>query len=341
MSKKQKDILLFGTFLTTVCAVIIAFLINYVNNSIIYALYSALILLAIALTVSVLMKIEWLYKFILTFYYIGIIFLIIYGSMIWTGITSKFYDDDGKIRADLIAKAIGNQKSSEIIFIALSFLQVTFIPIPSTVTIIVGVILFGATKGFYLSLIGQVLGSMFAFYLGRKFGEKLIIWIIGEDAFKKYQSMIRGRDKAVLFFMFLFPFFPDDILCMFAGLTTFTYLTFLIIMLLTRSIAIGYTSFGVEVMNKVQNMGVWTYVIYGVAFALMAITLIYVWKYGDKIELKMIKLFDKITPARFRNKLISEKSREEVSMTRQKKSKQVRACNKKTVCNNTDNLNKK
>lgn len=323
MNKKQINILTFGALLTTICAVIIMFFTNFISSSLLYILFAVLALFAISLTIAVVKKIEWLYKFILTCYYLGIIALLIYGAMAWTGFTSKFYDSDGKIRADLIAKAIGNQKSSEIIFILLSFLQVTFIPIPSTVSIIVGVILFGASKGFYLSLIGQVIGSMLAFYLGRKFGEKLIIWIIGEDSFLKYQEMIRGRDKALIFFMFLFPFFPDDILCMFAGLTTFTWLSFLLIMLLTRSVAIGYTSFGVELMNKMQNMGAWTYVIYGLMILFIVTTLIYVWKYGDKIEQKMIKLFDKIMPERLRNKFVSERSRVVYKKNHQKKLKQA------------------
>mgnify|MGYP002508213373 CR=1 FL=1 len=74
-----------------------------------------------------------------------------------------------------------------------------------------------------------MIGSMFAFFLGRVFGVKLLIWMVGPKAYNKYQKMLKGRDKLMLFMMFLLPVFPDDLLCIFAGVTTMSYTTFFII----------------------------------------------------------------------------------------------------------------
>ena len=57
-----------------------------------------------------------------------------------------------------------------LVFIAISFLQVTFIPIPGAITILAGSYLFGVFRSFLYSYIGMVIGGMLAFYLGRIIG---------------------------------------------------------------------------------------------------------------------------------------------------------------------------
>lgn len=231
-------------------------------------------------------------------YYVGIICLLLFGAIAWTGITKQFYNSEGKLEAELIADAIDGKRGSKLIFLILSFLQVTFIPIPSTITTVAGVALFGKSVGFVLSLIGQVCGSMVAFWLGRVFGAKLIIWIVGKDAYDKYLAIIKGRDKIVILFMLLFPFFPDDIICMFAGLTTFMGLAFFLIIVFSRVITIGYTTLGIEFLDTVQGLGVWTCVIYVAVAAIVVLVLIAIWKKGDVLERKMLGFIDKITPKR-------------------------------------------
>ena len=51
-----------------------------------------------------------------------------------------------------------------LIFILISFLQVTLIPIPGVVTIIAGNLLFGFWLSFLYSYVGMLLGAMFAFF---------------------------------------------------------------------------------------------------------------------------------------------------------------------------------
>ena len=55
-----------------------------------------------------------------------------------------------------------------IVFVAISFLQVTFVPIPSTVSILAGNYIFGPWLAFIYSYIGIMLGAMLAFALGLK-----------------------------------------------------------------------------------------------------------------------------------------------------------------------------
>ena len=102
------------------------------------------------------------------------------------------------------------------IFWLLQFLQVTFLPIPSMVTTVAGVLLFGPFVTFVLSYLAIVLGSILAFLIGKKFGSKIIVWSIGEVASIKWQERL-NRGQFLFFLMMLFPFFPDDLLCMVAG----------------------------------------------------------------------------------------------------------------------------
>lgn len=307
MDKKQKRTMALGAILATVCIALISFLFTYLDWWIIVIMYlvagTAFVLLLIGLKRDV----EWLYKFMLSGFYIGIFLLIILGSVMWSGIYYLFYNQAGELDKDAIQSAIASKGSaSAFFFIALSFLQVTFIPIPSTVTTLIGIALFGNGKGFLYSFIGQVLGMFFAFFLGKKFGAKLIIWIVGKETYQKYHQIIKGRDKIVIFFMLLFPFFPDDIICMFAGLTSYTPIMFLLLLMITRTTTLGYTIGGYELISQIANMGVLKYVIYAILGTIIFIILINVWKKGDLLEQKMLHLIDKIIPSKYRKLFVSD-----------------------------------
>lgn len=123
------------------------------------------------------------------------------------------------------------------VFVTLQFLQVTFIPLPASVTTIVGVILFGPWVSFTLSLLAILLGSLFAYFLGRTFGVKILIWAIGKESTKEMQKLSK-KGYLAFFLMMLFPLFPDDVLCLVAGVTGMDFKFFLVTNLITRTIGI-------------------------------------------------------------------------------------------------------
>ncbi len=132
---------------------------------------------------------------------------------------------------------------SYVIFIIIQFLQVTFLPLPAIVTTVAGTLVFeNAWITFGLSLFAVLLGSMFAFFLGRKVGRKLVVWIAGEADTKKWEEKL-SRGKYVYFLMMLFPIFPDDILCIVAGCVGLDWKFFIITNLITRPLSIGLTCF--------------------------------------------------------------------------------------------------
>lgn len=128
------------------------------------------------------------------------------------------------------------------IFVLIQFLQVTILPIPGIVTTIVGVILFGPIISFFLSLLAILLGSISAFFIGKSLGIKVLHWAIGKEKTENLSNKLK-KGKYVFFLMMLFPFFPDDILCMLAGVINMDFKFFLYTNLITRTIGIFSTCF--------------------------------------------------------------------------------------------------
>ena len=177
-----------------------------------------------------------------------------------------------------------------VLYVLLQFLQVVILPIPSIVSTVAGVALFGAFWAMVYSLIGILLGSLVGFLIGRKLGNKAVSWMIGEETLDKWQKRFKGKDNLVLTLMFLLPFFPDDILCFIAGLSTMTTRYFLIAILLSRSIGIFATCYSIDFIpfNTWWGLSLW-----GLTAVLIVIAFVFIYKYMDKIQAFIRKLHNK------------------------------------------------
>ncbi len=125
-----------------------------------------------------------------------------------------------------------------LVFLIINVLQVVLLPIPGVVSIAVGTILYGPWQALILSTSGIVIGSIMAFLIGRKFGFPLACWIFSKELIIKYQKILGNKTGILLFLMFVLPFFPDDMLCVLAGLTDISFKKFAIITLTARAISV-------------------------------------------------------------------------------------------------------
>ncbi|MFA5758155.1 MAG: TVP38/TMEM64 family protein [Clostridia bacterium] len=174
------------------------------------------------------------------------------------------------------------------VYIFISFLQVTFIPIPAMVTVLAGVAIYGPFWASILSLIGIMLGAMTAFILGKIFGFRLIKWVVGDDSAHKYAKMLNKKGKFLLIAMFLLPIFPDDLLCLVAGTTEMSYGFFFLANLITRPVAIfpiAYFVSGTLVPYSGWGLYVWPIII-----ILLGVTIFLFYKYQDKLEKFIYKI---------------------------------------------------
>lgn len=130
-----------------------------------------------------------------------------------------------------------------LIFCLIQFLQTTFIPIPAMITTLAGVYVFGVWQTFLLSIVSILVGSIVNFALGRTFGSKIVYWVIGEASANKWKTKLE-KGKYAFFLMMLFPFFPDDILCLVVGaITSMSFVFFIATNLITRPIALAVICF--------------------------------------------------------------------------------------------------
>lgn len=132
----------------------------------------------------------------------------------------------------------------KLVFIVISFLQVTFIPIPSMLSIMIGSYLFGFFQTLWMSTLGILLGSFLAFLIGRKVGRPFVNWVVGDKKLvEKYLKKVEGKEALIFFLMLIFPFFPDDPLCSVAGITKIKFKSFALIQIIGRPISILFTLF--------------------------------------------------------------------------------------------------
>lgn len=129
-----------------------------------------------------------------------------------------------------------------LVFCIIELLQIIALPIPGFLTILAGVNIWGVLKTILVCGFSVVLGSCVAFLIGKKWGVKAIYKLIGEKKYNAYKNVLDKHSKLYLSLMFIFPFFPDDLLCILAGTTNMKFYEFLIISVLTRPVSIIITA---------------------------------------------------------------------------------------------------
>ncbi len=134
----------------------------------------------------------------------------------------------------LRAYMAGSTPYSQLIFFLAQFLSVVLAPIPSNITAAAGGMLFGTWPAFFLTFFAVMAGSLLVFWLARTLGRDFSDRFVSRRLSEKYQEAIRSKTSVFLALAFLFPYFPDDILCILAGLTDLSFRRFAVIALLTR-----------------------------------------------------------------------------------------------------------
>ncbi len=298
MKKKSSLVFFIINLIVTVlmCAVTCVFALFYIDkvSSGFIDLHSKLFktltiaVLSIILIISVIFIIkdkEIVYKFCLvTLFFLMLATIILYVLQI-TGFWDKI-DSVEDFRAYI--ESFGSL--SVIIFLLMQVLQVAVLPIPGFIAIGAGVLLFGALKGAIYSFIGIMIGSLIAFFVGKYFGYKVVCWLVGKKTLDDVLQKVKGKDKLILTFMFLFPFFPDDVLCFVAGISSMSNLYFIIMITVTRLISVFTTSFSLNgniiPYNTWWGVLIWIVLIVG-TFLLSK----FVYKNGEAIQAKFKKIF--------------------------------------------------
>ena len=131
-----------------------------------------------------------------------------------------------------------------LIFLLLQRLQILMAFVPGGILLSGGVVIFGPWMGFVYNILGTLLGSALNFALAKRWGRPLAERMIPEDTRKKYFKWLDENERKFerLFAVaILLPFFPDDALCLIAGLTKMRWPRFLLILLLKAPTIAAYS----------------------------------------------------------------------------------------------------
>ncbi|MBM6976692.1 TVP38/TMEM64 family protein [Intestinimonas butyriciproducens] len=174
---------------------------------------------------------------------------------------------------------------SHLVFFLLQLASVIIAPIPSNVTALAGALLFGALSAFLLTWAAVVLGSFVVFLLARRLGQAFVDRFVSQTLSDRYLEVIHRKRDVFLAMAFLFPFFPDDILCILAGLTEISLPRFLVLVILFRPWGLLVAS---AVGGSVVSIPLWGMVLLGLGG--LSIFLLGM-KYGDRLEEALLHRF--------------------------------------------------
>ena len=159
-------------------------------------------------------------------------------------------------------------------------------PGTSATFIAVAIVLFGALNAFIICTISVFLASSLMFLLGNTVGEKAAIKLVGKESLEKAQNLLDMKSKMLLPLMFMFPVFPDDALCMVAGMTKMKYWYFAIVALIFRTIGIATICF---LGSGFIDWSTLSLIDWFVLVNVVVFDIVLVFKYQDKLEKFILK----------------------------------------------------
>lgn len=222
-------------------------------------------------------KHEAIYKIFLSAAIFCALALIGYIVLDMTGVMNKFKDLDA-----LTSFIRGTKQWGILVYIGIVIFQIIFLPIPSAVCALIGTGLYGPTYAFLFMSAGTIVGSIITFLLGRIFGKKLANWMVGEESANKYAELLNNKGRFFFIVMMLFPFFPDDIICLVAGITSMSLKYFTIVILITRPVMIAFLCyFGSGTIIPFSGWGIPVWIALFVATIILFIVI-------SKIKTKML-----------------------------------------------------
>lgn len=143
-----------------------------------------------------------------------------------------------------------------LLFIGIQIIQVLYPVIPGGLTCVVGHVLFGPFMGFMYNTTGILIGSVLAFLLARRYGETFVKSFVSDQVYDKYIVYLeKGKIfERFLATAFILPGFPDDFLCMVAGMSKMNLKRFIWITFLTKPATLYiYTVLsyhGIQIINQ-------------------------------------------------------------------------------------------
>lgn len=221
---------------------------------------------------------------------VAIIVLVAFIVLSEVGHLNDYENDADKING-LVEIINGTGGWGMAVYVLIQILQVVILPLPAVVCYVPGAMIWGAPMATLLASVGVIIGSVIVYFIGRIWGKKAVIWIAGKETTEKYSAYFGKRGKGIFVIMQILPFFPDDILCMIAGLTSMNFIFFIVVMCTVRPAIIAvYCFLGSGDIIPFSGWGIYVWIaIFAVCIALAVVS----FKYQDKFESWLVKKFSR------------------------------------------------
>ena len=181
------------------------------------------------------------------------------------------------------------------VYFALQMMTVIIAPIPSNISMMAGALALGFWPAMILGVLAVIAGSVIVFLAARALGRNAVQRFLDKGVMEKYLPIIEEKQDMFLFLTMLFPFFPDDALCMLAGLTKIPLGRFVAIMALARPWGLVVAAL---LGSGSLSLPVWAWAVIGGAGLLI---FVFAMKYSAQIEEALLGFVRRIVPKRNRS----------------------------------------
>ena len=170
-----------------------------------------------------------------------------------------------------------------LVFIGIQALQVIVSPIPGEITGPVGGALFGTMWGVIYSTIGLTVGTLFCFWVGRRWGEPFVRPWLSEHHWNRMNFILEAEGAIICFILYLIPGFPKDIISYLFGISPIPFWVFAVVSTVGRLPGTWISSyFGAHVAEQQYIYAV----VFIAAVAALCLPLFY---YRDRIIARLHK----------------------------------------------------
>lgn len=159
------------------------------------------------------------------------IVLLTFVSLKYVPVITEIINDSDQFREIIRSYGYGGV----LVFILIQVLQIVIPVIPGEVVQIAAGYIFGTWLGTLYLVIGAVLGSTITFYAARFLGYPLVRAFASADRLERLSGVVKSsKSDLVIFFLFLLPGLPKDLLTYVGGVTPIHGPRFLLLTLVAR-----------------------------------------------------------------------------------------------------------
>ncbi|MCL2195287.1 MAG: VTT domain-containing protein [Oscillospiraceae bacterium] len=217
---------------------------------------------------------------------------VVLGLLVWGGV---FYARTFMVAGDQSGNFIENMQSSGlylrefivntqpgwgfVLMMLLQIIPVIVSVVPSSLTSLVGGMIYGFWGGMALTIVGSAIGATISFYLARILGRRVLTLFVSRKTIAKVEGLLDGNASTlVLLFLYAIPS-PKDFFSYFLGLSSMSYWKFILISTVGRIPGMVVTVyFGTLALGESPN-----WVLMGVVGALAAVVSVLVLVFSKRI----------------------------------------------------------